>query len=240
VENIGKMPQLVITLLGKYTFTVNHMTILMSWITMAAVLVLAIMATRRLRKVPGRAQALMEMIVDFFDDVITETLGKEAGRRFFPFIMTIFFFMLVANWLDWVPFLDSPTADLNTPLAVGILVFIVIHYSSIKHKGFTPYCKSYFEPVAILMPLNVVGVLANIVSLVFRIFGNIMGGGIIIIVVSQLVYDFTICHWALYPTFIANFPMGMFLNFFFVLFVGTVQAFVYTMLSLTYIAVQRE
>lgn len=240
MENIGKMPQLVITVLGKFSFTVNHITILMTWITMAVILILALLTTRRLTRVPGRAQTLMEMIVGFFDGVITETLGKEVGRRFFPFIMTIFFFMLTANWLDWVPFLDSPTADLNTPLAVGLLVFVVIHFSAIRHRGLGDYCKSYFAPVAILMPLNVVGVLANIVSLVFRIFGNIMGGGIIIIVVSQLVYDFTTCHWGLYPTYILNFPMGMFLNFFFVLFVGTVQAFVYTMLSLTYIAVQRD
>jgi len=240
VENIGKMPQMVITLLGKYTFTINHITILNTWITMAIVLVLSILATRRLTKVPGRAQALMEMIINFFDGVITETLGKTVGRRFFPFITAIFFFMLMANWLDWIPFLDSPTADLNTPLGIGLIVFVVIHYASIKNKGFGQYCKSYTEPVAVLMPLNVVGVLANIVSLVFRIFGNIMGGGIIIIVVSQLFYDLSVCHWACYPLFIFNFPMGMFLNFFFVLFVGTVQAFVYTMLSLTYIATQRE
>jgi len=120
----------------------------------------------------------MEMIVDFFDGVITETLGKEVGRRFFPFIMTIFFFMLTANWLDWVPFLDSPTADLNTPLAVGLLVFVVIHFSAIRHRGLGNYLKSYFEPVAILMPLNVVGVARrarmNITAMVIHVIRTVI------------------------------------------------------------------
>ena len=100
---------------------------------------------------------------------------------------------------------------------------MVAHYVGIREKGFKAYIKSYFEPVFFLMPLNVIGELAKIVSISFRLFGNIMGGAIIILVVSYLTFSI------LLPPF---------LNVFFGLFVGTIQAFVFTMLTVVYISVQ--
>jgi F-type H+-transporting ATPase subunit a len=131
--------------------------------------------------------------------------------------------MLISNWLGIIPHLEEPTKDLNTPLALGLMGFCIAHYAGIKSKGFKEYSKEYFQPMFFMMPLNVIGELAKIVSISFRLFGNIMGGSIIILVVSYLTYSL------LLPPF---------LNAFFGLFVGTIQAFVFTMLTVVYISVQ--
>jgi F-type H+-transporting ATPase subunit a len=101
--------------------------------------------------------------------------------------------------------------------------FILAHYSGIKVKGFKKYAKAYFEPIFFMMPLNLIGELAKVVSISFRLFGNIMGGAIIILVVSYLTYS------VLLPPVLCAF---------FGLFVGTIQAFVFTMLTVVYISVQ--
>jgi len=132
-------------------------------------------------------------------------------------------FLVVSNWLGIIPHLHEPTKDLNTPLSLGLMGFVIAHYAGIRAKGFKNYLKEYCAPIFFMMPLNVIGELAKVVSISFRLFGNIMGGSIIILVVSYLTYSIVL------P------PL---LNAFFGLFVGTIQAFVFTMLTVVYISVQ--
>ena len=103
-----------------------------------------------------------------------------------------------------------------------LVVLFIVHFEAIRVKGIGAYLKSYNEPFFVMLPLNVIGEIAKGVSLSFRLFGNILGGSIIVIVISYLV-KYTVI------------PVG--LNLFFGLFVGTIQAFVFTMLAMTYIAV---
>ena len=119
--------------------------------------------------------------------------------------------------------MEEPTKDINTTLGLGIMGFFIAHGTAITAKGLKQYLKEYFEPMCFLMPLNVVGEVAQVISISFRLFGNVLGGSIIIIVVTHLVYGL------LRPPFLYGF---------FALFVGTVQAFVFTMLTLVYISVQ--
>jgi F-type H+-transporting ATPase subunit a len=132
-------------------------------------------------------------------------------------------FLVISNWIGILPHLEEPTKDLNTPLGLGIMGFIIAHYAGIKSKGIKMYLKEYCAPIFFMMPLNVIGELAKVVSISFRLFGNIMGGSIIILVVSYLTYS------VLLPPF---------LYAFFGIFVGTIQAFVFTMLTIVYISVQ--
>jgi F-type H+-transporting ATPase subunit a len=132
-------------------------------------------------------------------------------------------FLLLSNWLGIIPKLSEPTKDLNTPLSMGIMGFVIAHYAGIRTKGIKQYMKEYMEPIFFMAPLNIIGELAKVVSISFRLFGNIMGGAIIILVISHLIYSL------LLP------PL---LVLFFSLFVGTIQAFVFTMLTLVYISVQ--
>mgnify|MGYP001817258850 FL=1 len=164
-----------------------------------------------------------ELIVSLLYGLTEDALGEEHAEKYAPLVCALFMFLLVSNWLGLIPHLEEPTKDLNTTLGLGIMGFVIAHYAGIKSKGFKAYAKEYFQPIFFMMPLNLIGELAKIVSISFRLFGNIMGGSIIILVVSHLVYSIV---------------LPPFLYAFFGLFVGTIQAFVFTMLTVVYISVQ--
>ena len=202
----------------------NAETIVMTWVVMGVLIGFAVLATRKLSFLPGKSQTIAELLVVAFEGLVKDALD-ERNRKYFPMILTLFMFLILSNWLGIIPGLGEPTKDLNTPLSLGILGFIISHYAGIRTKGLKKYSAQYFEPMFFMMPLNVIGELAKVVSISFRLYGNIMGGAIIIAVVSHLVYSL------LLPPF---------LNAFFGLFVGTVQAFVFTMLTLVYISLQTK
>jgi F-type H+-transporting ATPase subunit a len=223
VEELTNLPQWHLVL-GGLNMTFNSQTLYMTWIVMGIMLLFAFLATRKLGLIPNPLQVVGELMVGTFKDLADDAL-EEKGRTFFPMILTLFIFLVLSNWLGIIPFLSEPSRDLNTPLSLGILGFVIAHYVGIRTKGFGAYLKAYAEPIFFMAPLNVIGELAKVVSISFRLYGNIMGGSIIILVVSDLVY-----HLILPP----------FLYGFFGLFVGTIQAFVFTMLTLVYISVQMK
>jgi F-type H+-transporting ATPase subunit a len=217
--DIGKVVQIHFELLGM-NLTVNIMTVIMSWIIMVFLIVFSFLATKKISLVPGVFQSLAESIVSGFDKLVADSLEMK-DRKYFPFITALFLFLLLCNYIGVIPGCEEPTKDLNTPLGLGLLGFVIAHYSGIKFKGIKTYLSEYLQPFFVMAPLNVIGELAKVVSISFRLYGNIMGGSIIIIVVSHLVYSLI---------------LPPFLYAFFGIFVGTVQAFVFTMLSLVYIA----
>lgn len=212
-------------------FLINPTTVIMSWIIIGGVAVLFFFVGRRLNVLPGRLQAAIEMIVDALDNLCSSTLGKR-GRTYLPFIGSLFLFVWLSNILGIIPGLEEPTRDANTPIGLMAVSILTAHISSIRVKGWKEYIKEYFEPGfrikrmwmpnVLLMPLNVIGECGKAISMSFRLFGNIFGGGIIIVVISSLV------------SFVGLPP---FLHLFLGLFVGTVQALVFSMLALTYTAV---
>ncbi len=201
--------------------TVNYVTVFNTWIIMAVLIVVALIVRRTLQSTPGPVQRVAELYISTMDNLTRETL-ETSSRAYFPLVATMFIFLLLCNWWGIIPGFDEPTKDLNTPLSLGIMGFFLTHTAAIRAKGIGAYLKEYTEPFIIMAPLNLIGELAKVVSISFRLFGNIMGGAIIISVVSWMVYSI-----ALPP----------FLYVFFGMFVGTVQAFVFTMLTITYIAV---
>lgn len=220
MDDVISIPTYTFDLLG-ISLTVNTVTILNTWLIMAVLIVIAILVGRRLERQPGPVQRIAELYVSAMDHLTRESL-ETTSRFYVPMVATMFIFLLLCNWLGIIPGLSEPTKDLNTPLSLGIMGFCITHVAAIRAKGIGAYLKEYAEPFFIMAPLNVVGELAKVVSISFRLFGNIMGGAIIISVVSWMVKS------VLLPPF---------LYAFFGLFVGTVQAFVFTMLTITYIAV---
>ncbi len=220
MEEILSIPHWVFTVNGR-TVTLNAVTLAMSWLVMILLLALGVWTARRPGLVPSPFQAAVESVIEAFRDLVDESLGK-LGPGYFAFIATLFLFILVSNWIGVVPLLQEPTRDLNTTLGLGLIGFVVAHVTALRVKGWKAYVKEYFQPFFFMFPLNVIGELAKVVSISFRLYGNIMGGAIIIAVVSRLV------QYVLIPPF---------LYAFFGLFVGTVQAFVFAMLTLTYISV---
>jgi F-type H+-transporting ATPase subunit a len=220
--NLGELHQLVVSLAG-WKMVFNIEPIVMSWIVIAALLAFGIFAVRKRDLIPRRIQIIGELIVGQIYQLTEDAMDKEKADKFAPLVVALFLFLAVSNWLGIIPFLEEPTKDLNTPLALGIMGFVLAHYVGITSKGLKAYLSEYFEPFFIMMPLNLIGELAKIVSISFRLFGNIMGGSIIILVVSHLTFSVV---------------LPPFLNAFFGLFVGTIQAFVFTMLTIVYISVQ--
>lgn len=222
MDRLGEIHQLIIPFTG-YRVTINLEVLVMTWIVFLVIGVFGLIAVRKRALLPGPLQTIAEVVITLLYGLTEEALGERHARVYAPMICALFIFLLISNWLGILPHLEEPTKDLNTPLSLGILGFVVAHYAGIKEKGLKVYIKAYFEPVFFLMPLNLIGELAKIVSISFRLFGNIMGGAIIILVVSYLTFSI------LLPPF---------LNVFFGLFVGTIQAFVFTMLTVVYISVQ--
>lgn len=222
MDEIGTVSQWVFHL-GDTRLAVNNHTLIMTWVVIGFTLLFSWLATRERKMVPGPWQMIAELLVDWFKELVRDALGEAYEERYFPLICALFIFLLFCNWVGIVPGLEEPTKDLNTTLGLGVMGFIIAHGTAIKVKGLKEYVKEYFEPMFFLMPLNVVGEIAKVISISFRLFGNIMGGSIIIIVVSHLIWGL------LLPPFLYGF---------FGLFVGTVQAFVFMMLTLVYISVQ--
>ncbi len=222
MKELGKIHQLIIPF-GEYKMTFNLEAILMTWIVIACLIVLGIMTTRKRGIRPSALQSVGELFVSQLFQLTEDALDKEMAKTYGPLTCALFMFLVISNWLGLIPYLEEPTKDLNTPLGLGIMGFCIAHYAGIKTKGFKEYLKEYCAPMFFMAPLNVIGELAKVVSISFRLFGNIMGGSIIILVVSYLTYSI------LLPPF---------LNAFFGIFVGTIQAFVFTMLTIVYISVQ--
>jgi len=222
MQELGRIHQLIIPFMGRdLIFNIDVMV--MTWIVISVLLVFGFFATRRASILPGPVQVLGELFITMLYDLTEDALGKERSKTYAPLICALFMFLLCCNWLGMFPHLHEPTKDLNTPLSLGIMGFVIAHYAGIKSKGIVAYLKEYCHPIFLMAPLNIIGELAKVVSISFRLFGNIMGGSIIILVVSYLTYSI------LLPPF---------LNFFFVIFIGAIQAFVFTMLTLVYISVQ--
>ena len=219
---LGRIHQLIVPVFG-YSMTFNLEVILMTWIAFALIFLMGFFAARKRGMVPESMQVVGELFVSNLYKLTEDALDKELAKKYGPLICALFLFLLVSNWLGIIPHLDEPTKDLNTPLSLGVMGFVIAHVAGIRKKGFKNYASEYFQPIFFMAPLNIIGELAKIVSISFRLFGNIMGGSIIILVVSYLT-------WSVF--------LPPFLYAFFGMFVGTIQAFVFTMLTVVYISVQ--
>jgi len=189
------------------------------------IILLALYINRKLSFIPSLVQVVFEFVYGFLEDLIFVTLGEKKAKNFVPFFVTLFIFIFFSNWAALLPIpgISEPTRNLNVPLGMGLMALTVVHFNSMRKKGIIDYVKGYCEPIVFMMPLNVIGEVSKIISISFRLFGNIFGGAIITIVVSALTYYVIV-------------PVG--LNMFFTMFAGTIQAFVFTMLSLTYLALE--
>lgn len=193
------------------------------WAVMAAVLLFAVMATRRLETVPRGAQNWAELMLGFFESMVTDMMGPQ-GKEFLPLIATIGIFTFTLNLAGILPFVDAPTSRLDTTLALGLLVFLVAHGYAIKRKGLGAYLKGYIDPYLFMLPLNIVGEFGKLLSHSFRLYGNMFGGLVMTFVFYQLV------PWVL---------PGI-LNLWFGVFAGVIQSLVFTMLAVAYIQVLAE
>jgi F-type H+-transporting ATPase subunit a len=182
---------------------------------------LSLLATRRLAVYPGQTQNVMEVIIGGFDSLLNEIMG-ENGRKFFPLVATIGLFILFSNLLGIIPGFESPTSNINTNAAMAIIVFLSTHVVGIKEHGLK-YFKQFLGPVwwliPLMLPIEVISHISRPLSLTFRLFGNIKGEDIVLLVVLFLV-----------PWFV---PLPVFIL---MIFTSLVQTLVFMLLTMMYIA----
>ena len=200
--------------------TFNEETLIMTWITMAVVLLIAILATRNLQLIPSGWQNVLEMVVVWLHEQMDATLGPK-GRWLAPMIITLFMFLLVSNWIGLVPKMASPTNDLNTTLGLALFVVVLVHGLGLCMGGMK-YIKHFFQPTPVFVILNIIEELAKPITLAFRLFGNILAGEILIIILLKLL-----------PIWM---PVPSVLWLAFSIFIGMVQAVIFTMLSIAYLS----
>ncbi|MFW6265938.1 MAG: F0F1 ATP synthase subunit A [Halanaerobiales bacterium] len=215
-------PQVITHLFGIEALPVTD-TLLVSWVVVIGLILTARLITRNVQLIPGSVQNATEMLLGAIEGQIEPMLPGE-GRRFLPFIATIFIYVGAGNLIGIIPGVPNPTADLNTTLGLGLVVFLISHVEGMRTNGVWGYIKGFAEPVFILLPLNVVSELAKPISHSFRLFGNIVGGGIIIMIV------YNAAPWLV--------PVP--LHAWFDLFIGVIQALIFGMVAIAYIAVAKN
>jgi len=192
-----------------------------TWFVMAMLALFSFLATRRMSVLPGRFQNVMEVIIGGFDSLLTDTMGHE-GRKFFPLIATLGLYILVSNLLGLIPGFESPTANLNTTVSMAVVVFVMTHIVGVKVHG-VKYFKQFMGPVwwltPLMMPIEIISHLSRPLSLSVRLFGNIMGEDIVLMVVLLLV-----------PLLV---PLPVFVL---MIFTSCIQTLVFMLLAMMYIA----
>ena len=192
-------------------------TVVYTWIIMAITTVLFALLGRRLKVRPTRLQNALEWLVEALDGLIRAVVPHQP-RILLPLVGTLAIFIATANLGGLIPGIKSPTIDLNTPLALAIVVFFSVHYYGIRAHGLVGHLKHYVEPVFFMLPIEVAGELARTLSLTFRLFGNILGEEIVIAVLFLIV-----------PVIL---PVPMML---FSIFTSIIQAYVFVMLTVVYL-----
>lgn len=201
-------------------FTFNMDTLYMTWLAMAVVTLIAFLATRNLKLVPTGWQNALEMVFTGLLNQIDATMGRN-GRKLAPLLISLFLFILISNWLGLIPTLTSPTNDVNTTFGLALMVVMMLHILGVYFKGMN-YIKHFFKPFAPFVIINIIEEVAKPITLAFRLFGNILAGEILIIILLMLV-----------PIWM---PIPSVVWLAFSIFVGVVQAFIFTMLSMSYLA----
>ncbi len=202
-----------------------------TWLIIIILSVLAILATRRMQKVPGGLQNIMEWTYQALDGFVGNIIGQEKSGKFTPIIGTIFIFILVMNLFGIIPGFISPTANINTTVGMALAAFFIVQYYGIREVGLKGYILHFLgEPIwlaPLMFPLHVIGELARPLSLSIRLFGNIFGEDMVIAILMLIVVQ--VLKDILIPI---QFPMLLF-----AIFTSFVQALVFSMLVSIYIAV---
>lgn len=172
-------------------------TILTTWVVMVLLVTLAFVVRKRISLIPGALQSIVEMVIETVYNLVKNIAGERVGNIIFPLIMTLFLFILTANWLGLlpgfgtityhhVPIFRPPNSDLNTTLAMALITVFLVQVAGIAYRGLKGYLKEFVTPpilAPLMAPIHLVSELSHILSLSARLFGNIFGGDVVLTVI---------------------------------------------------------
>lgn len=205
-------------------------TALWAMIVAAFLIIMALLSTRKLQRNPKGMQGVAELIVETVYNFVRDTMGKR-NMAFAPYIGTLFLFLFFSSLLGLLHW-RAATADVNFAFAMAILVFLLIQINSIRSKGVGGYFKHFAKPYPFMYPINLLEEITFPLSLGFRIFGNILAGYIIMELFFDMLAGVTSGIGIPFLQMVIPLP----LNFFFDMFEPGLQAFVFSMLTMSFIA----
>lgn len=210
-----------------------------SWAVILTILAICLFLTRRLNiKSVSKRQFLAELIVEKAENLVRSNMG-ERFMGFAPFIAAILGLSALSS-LSSLLGLYPPTSDINIVAGWAILVFILITHYKLK-GGLGNYLKGYTEPIAVFTPINIISEVATPVSMTFRHFGNVLSGSVISVLVAAALQGLTFLLLGWLPGLLGDIPflqigIPAVLSLYFDIFSGCLQAFIFSMLTMLYIA----
>ncbi|MCM3574501.1 MULTISPECIES: F0F1 ATP synthase subunit A [Mesobacillus] len=223
-------------LLDLFGLTFNLANMLMITVASAVVFIIAVLSTRKLAMKPTGIQNFMEWVMDFVKGIINSTMDWKDGGRFHVLGITLLMYVFVSNMLG-LPFSvvydnylwwKSPTADPVITLTLAVMVVGLSHYYGVKLKGTAEYGKEFFKPFWFMFPIKIIEEFANTLTLGLRLYGNIYAGEILLGLLAASLATGVGGHLA------AALPMLVWQGF--SVFVGAIQAFIFTMLTMVYLS----
>lgn len=204
----------------EWEFIRINATLVYSWAVMSILVLGSWLISRKLRSDihMSRWQNLLEVVVTMIQQQIREASQQEP-RHYLPFIGTLFLFILLLNFIEIIPHVSAPTSSLSTTAALAFCVFIAVPIFGIARQGVKGYFSHYARPSLIMLPFNIIGELSRTIALAIRLFGNMMSGSLIVGILLSLAPLF-------FPVIIQAFG----------LLIGVIQAYVFSILALVYIA----
>ncbi|WP_250278065.1 F0F1 ATP synthase subunit A [[Clostridium] colinum] len=218
----------IITQIGGVNIT---QTMMNTWIIIVVLTIVALILRAKINKftdVPTtKLQNIVELIIETMENFTIQNMG-EKYKYFGNWFFGVFCFILVSNYIGLLSF-RAPTADLGTTLALSLSTFTLIHFMGMKVNG-GAYFKGFLEPMPLLLPLNIIGEIATPISLSLRLFGNILGGTIIMGLINSALQQGHVILQVI--GFGAITPI---LHAYFDVFAGFLQTFIFVILSMTFI-----
>ncbi|MEG0450173.1 MAG: F0F1 ATP synthase subunit A [Lysinibacillus sp.] len=229
-------PIVTIDVLG-VGITFNLSTMLMLTVSAAIVFLIAFISTRSLKLKPTGMQNFMEWIMDFVKGIIKSNMDWKTGGQFHILGITLIMFIAVSNLIG-LPFAvvydhelwwKSPTADPTVTMTLAVMILVLTQYYGVKMRGTGHYAGTFFKPMSFMFPLKIVEEFANTLTLGLRLYGNIYAGEILIALIAGLATSGTIL-----GVVGAVVPMMAWQGF--SIFIGFIQAFIFTMLTMVYMS----
>ena len=209
-------------------------TVVNSWLIILAVFLICRLLTRNMQKIPvKKGQLIAEKIVTAIDSLVESTMGSRF-IRYAPYILALMTFSLCGSLISLLG-ARPVTADFNTTLGWALVTFVMIQYHNIRAHGVKGYLKGFVQPIPLLLPLNIISEAATPISMSFRHFGNLAAG----VVITELVYSgLAALSSALLKIDVPVLQIGIpaVLSLYFDLFTAVLQAFIFCMLTMVFIA----
>jgi F-type H+-transporting ATPase subunit a len=204
----------------EWEFIRINATLVYTWGVMGILVFGSWLISRKLRSdvSMSRWQNLLEVLVTMIQQQIREA-SRQDPKHYLPFIGTLFLFILMLNIVDIIPGISAPTTSLSTTAALASCVFLAVPIFGIARQGVAGYLSHYMRPSPLMLPFNIIGELSRTIALAIRLFGNMMSGSLIVGILLSLAPLF-------FPVLVQAFG----------LLIGVIQAYVFSILALVYIA----